>query len=90
MTKQEIESRMAEHLSSEENLKREMIEWIRRNCSLRYANKKLGLDSAYTSRVLNGKQKISLKRLMEMVNDIEGIKRKSENFVVSLEYPTIG
>jgi len=90
MTKQEIENRMAEHLSSEEKLKTEMIEWVRRNCSLRYANKKLGLDSAYTSRVLNGKQKISLKRLMEMVNDIEGIKRKSENFVIPVEYPTIG
>jgi hypothetical protein len=90
MTKQEIENRMAEHLSSEESLKKEMIEWIRRNCSLRYANKKLGLDSAYTSRVLNGKQKISLKRLMEMVSDIEGIKRKSENFVTSVEYSSIG
>lgn len=85
MTKIEIESRMVEHMARQEELKKEMIEWIRRNCSLRYASKKLGLDSAYTSRVLNGKQNVSLKKLMEIMNDIERVKRKSENIVIPIE-----
>lgn len=90
MTKKEIEDRMVELTASQDELKKEMIEWIRRNCSLRYANKKLGLDSAYTSRVLSGKQNVSLKKLMEIVNDIERVKRKSENIVVSIEPAPVG
>ena len=88
MTIKELEDRMAEYTRSQEYLKKEMIEWIRRNCSLRYANKKLGLDSAYTSRVLSGKQNVSLKKLMEIVNDIERVKRKGENIVIPIEVPT--